>query len=373
VTSASPHTFTVELADRSYPIHFGRGLAPTIRAQAEALLEQDRRYVCVSDRTLQALHFAFLEKAALTADGPRRNAPAFLEAGEQTKSIESLETLYARFAAAGIDRQGAIFAFGGGVIGDLAGFAAASWLRGVDFYQIPTTLLAMVDSSVGGKNGINTPAGKNLVGAFWQPQAVYIDLDLLHTLPAREFAAGMAEVIKYGLLNDAELFARLEKAGALAAASPELEEIVRRCCAIKAGIVAEDERESAGSGGRALLNLGHTFAHAIEKVAGYGDYLHGEAVAIGLVLAARLSERLGCIGESDTQRITRVLRTNKLPTALRAPLEADALLAAMRQDKKARAGRLRFVTLERIGKAVTADEVPEETVRALWQSVQPAR
>ncbi|MGF1449813.1 MAG: 3-dehydroquinate synthase family protein, partial [Opitutales bacterium] len=213
-------------------------------------------------------------------------------------------------------------------------------------------------------------AGKNLVGAFWQPQAVFIDLDLLQTLPPREFAAGMAEVIKYGLLHDADLFEQLESLqNSLNATSPELEAIVRRCCEIKAEIVAADERENAGSGGRALLNLGHTFAHAIENVAGYGQYLHGEAVAIGLVLAARLSERLGCIQSSDTQRIARLLADYALPTALRSPLAIDALIHAMRQDKKTRAGQLRFITLEKIGQAVTTDDVPENWIRELWAEV----
>src|SRR6185295_4410937 len=194
-----------------------------------------------------------------------------------------------------LDRGGVLFAVGGGVIGDLGGFAAAAWLRGIEYYQVPTTLLAMVDSSVGGKTGINLASGKNLVGAFHQPRAVFISTGLLSTLPPREFAAGMAEVIKYGLLGDAPLFAQLEEAP-LTIANARLAAVVRQCCALKARIVEADERETAKEGGRALLNLGHTFGHAIENVAGYGEYLHGEAVAIGLCAAARLSQKLGYIG-----------------------------------------------------------------------------
>src|SRR5690606_17551335 len=201
-----------------------------------------------------------------------------------------------------LDRTSALMAVGGGVIGDLAGFAAASYLRGIEFLQVPTTLLAMVDSSVGGKTGITLKAGKTLVGAFHQPQAVFIGTDVLATLPPREFAAGMAEVIKYGLLGDAALLAELEREP-LTVGDGRLAGVIRRCCEIKAGIVAADERETAKDGGRALLNLGHTFGHAVEQVAGYGAYLHGEAVAVGLCAAARLSQKLGYIGDAEVARV----------------------------------------------------------------------
>jgi 3-dehydroquinate synthase len=261
-----------------------------------------------------------------------------------------------------------LYAVGGGVIGDLAGFAAASWLRGISFVQVPTTLLSMVDSSVGGKTGINIAAGKNLVGAFHQPRSVFIATDLLHTLPAREFAAGMAEVIKYGLLGDADLFAQLERVP-LRADSADLAAVVRCCCALKARIVEADERETAAEGGRALLNLGHTFGHAIENVAGYGEYLHGEAVAIGLAAAARLSLQLGLVDAAVIERVDRVLAAHALPTRLRASLPLADLRAAMARDKKVRAGGLRFVVLRAVGEAATLGNIPPEMADASFRAV----
>jgi len=258
------------------------------------------------------------------------------------------------------------------VIGDLSGYVAASYLRGIDFYQIPTTLLSMVDSSVGGKTGINLPEGKNLVGAFWQPKAVYIETRLLETLPSREFAAGMAEVIKYGMLYDLDFFKELEQVNTLTASSPELAAIVRRCCAIKAEIVADDEKETAASGGRALLNLGHTFAHAIENVAGYGQYLHGEAVGIGLNLATQLSIELGQIDASDITRAKNLIERCGLPTVLKTPLPISGLMAAMQRDKKNRGGKLRFVSMQALGQAVTTDGVDAALVEALWKTVGAA-
>jgi len=268
-----------------------------------------------------------------------------------------------------MNRDCSLFAFGGGVIGDLAGYVAASYLRGIDFYQIPTTLLSMVDSSVGGKTGINLPEGKNLVGAFWQPKAVYINTALLETLPPREFAAGMAEVIKYGMLYDLDFFKELEEVNTLAASAPELAGVVRRCCAIKAEIVANDEKETASSGGRALLNLGHTFAHAIENVAGYGHYLHGEAVAIGLNLATQLSVKLGQLEAADIDRVKALIERYNLPTQLHNPLSITDLMAAMQKDKKNRAGKLRFVSMQTIGEAITTEEVDYALIESLWQGV----
>jgi 3-dehydroquinate synthase len=225
----------------------------------------------------------------------------------------------------------------------------------------------MVDSSVGGKTGINLSCGKNLVGAFHQPLAVYADLDTLMTLPPREFNAGMAEVIKHGLLAEATLFEDLESGPRLDASSGDLPSVIRRNCAIKAGVVSADEREQAGSGGRALLNLGHTFGHAIEAVAGYGTYLHGEAVAIGLVLACRLSEYLGMVDSSAAERTAALVGKYDLPVRLRDPLPLGELLAAAGKDKKARSGRMRYVALDCIGKAVTTGEVEEGMLRALWE------
>jgi 3-dehydroquinate synthase len=261
-----------------------------------------------------------------------------------------------------------LFAVGGGVIGDLGGFAAATYLRGIDFYQIPTTLLAMVDSSVGGKTGINITAGKNLVGAFHQPRGVFISTDLLATLPAREFAAGMAEIIKYGILGDAELFKHLE-ATPLTASDARLADVIRRCCALKARIVEADERETAKDGGRALLNLGHTFGHAIENVAGYGVYLHGEAVAIGLCAAARLSQKLGYVQPTEVTRVERVVAAHGLPIRLRAPIAYADLHAAMTRDKKVRAGGLRFVVISQLGTAATKSDVAPALVETSFRDV----
>jgi 3-dehydroquinate synthase len=291
-----------------------------------------------------------------------------VEPGEGAKSLAGFGRVLDFLAEHKLDRGGVLFAIGGGVIGDLGGFAAAAWLRGIEFQQVPTTLLAMVDSSVGGKTGINIAAGKNLVGAFHQPRGVYVSTGMLTTLPASEFAAGMAEVIKYGLLGDAELFALLERTP-LTVASADLAGVIRRCCVLKARIVEADERETAQEGGRALLNLGHTFAHAIENVAGYGEYLHGEAVGIGLCAAARLSQKLGYIGAAEVARIDRVVAAHALPGRLRAPLRWSELQAAMMRDKKARAGGLRFVVLKNVGDAATQGDIAPALVAASFREV----
>jgi len=355
-----PAELTVELSERSYPIYFSDS-AQTLRACVKELRGAGRSVRVLSDARVLAAHPEFLGQAGFL-DGEVLSFPA----GEASKSVARFAEALRFLAQQAVNRDGVLFAFGGGVIGDLAGYVAASYLRGIDFHQIPTTLLAMVDSSVGGKTGINLPEGKNLVGAFWQPRAVYIDTALLATLPPREFAAGMAEVVKYGMLADEALFARLEQLDGLEAESAELPEIVRHCCAIKARIAAEDETETAGSGGRALLNLGHTFAHAIENVAGYGQYLHGEAVAIGLVLATRLSVALGKVEKPAIGRVERLLTSFGLPVRLNAALPVDALMRAMQRDKKNKAGRLRFVALSSLGRAETVEEVDPALARELW-------
>jgi 3-dehydroquinate synthase len=291
-----------------------------------------------------------------------------VEPGEEAKSLRGLEQVLDFLAGEKLDRGGVLFAAGGGVVGDLGGFAAAVWLRGIEFQQVPTTLLAMVDSSVGGKTGINVPAGKNLVGAFHQPRAVYISTDLLHTLPPREFAAGAAEVIKYGLLGDADLLARLERRP-LEVGDADLAPVIRRCCELKARVVEADERELAKEGGRALLNLGHTFGHAIENAAGYGQYLHGEAVAIGLCAAARLSQKLGYITAAEIARVEQVVAAHALPRRLRHRLAFTDLRAAMGRDKKVRAGGMRFVLLRRLGQAVTQTDIPPDLVEASFREV----
>jgi len=367
-------TLTVDLGERAYPIHIGRDVLPVLQ---EELAKRNGASAWVIDENVRG--FQAPAGASCFMIPPERS-------GETAKSLAMLGEVYEFLAENRIARDGALVAVGGGVIGDLAGFAAASYLRGIDFYQVPTTLLAMVDSSVGGKTGINIRAGKNLAGAFWQPKAVFISTNFLHSLPASEFAAGMAEVIKYGMLYDRALFDQLRKLEQpLHAGHPELPGVIRRCCAIKAEIVKADEKETAASGGRALLNLGHTFAHAIENVAGYGTYLHGEAVAIGLVLAARLSEILTQQGRpgfaftsDDVAVCTRLVDANALPATLRDDLlrgetdlqpprlPVDRLLGAMKRDKKVKSGQLRFVAMETIGRAVTVDQVDEALVRDLW-------
>jgi 3-dehydroquinate synthase len=319
----------------------------------------------VTDRHVAACQEQMLRD--LFGDAPR----LVLDPGESTKSLEALGRVLDFMAEQRLDRGSILVAVGGGVIGDLAGFAAAVYLRGIAFWQVPTTLLAMVDSSVGGKTGINLKAGKNLVGSFHQPARVMIATEVLSTLPPREFAAGMAEVIKCGLLGDAPLFADLELAP-VTVQSPDLATIIRRCCAAKARVVEADEFERAKEGGRALLNLGHTFGHAIEQVTAYRRYLHGEAVAIGLVAAARLSADLGMIPDGDASRIRAVVAAHGLPVALVEPLPWPELLAAMSRDKKVRAGKLRFVVLEAIGRAVTRDDVDPARVAAAFASVGAA-
>ena len=355
-------TLTVNLSERSYPILFGVELATQVRAKVNELVQAGRKVVVVTDRHL----------AGKQADGLRAmfgDVPLLvLEPGEETKSLTEFGRVLDFCAAHRVDRAGALFAVGGGVIGDLGGFAAAAFLRGIEFFQIPTTLLAMVDSSVGGKTGINLKAGKNLVGAFHQPRGVFVATGLLATLPAREFAAGMAEVIKYGLLGDVKLLERLERAP-LTVKSAELAAVIHRCCEIKAKVVEADERETAKEGGRALLNLGHTFGHAVEQVTGYGVYLHGEAVAIGLSAAARLSEKLGYIGAAEVTRVDAVLAAHALPVRLREGLPLSALMAAAARDKKVRAGMPRFVVMKALGDAATQSGIEPALVEACFREV----
>jgi 3-dehydroquinate synthase len=320
----------------------------------------------VTDANVERFHLKTLEHA-LAAAGIASSA-IVLPAGEATKSYEHLAILCDRLLASGIERRDTILAFGGGVIGDLAGFAAAILRRGIDFIQIPTTLLAQVDSSVGGKTGINSPLGKNLIGAFHQPKAVLADIALLDTLPARELAAGYAEVAKCGLLGDAAFFAWLEQAAPRVFAGDHAARIraIRVSCEAKARVVAEDENEW---GVRALLNLGHTFAHALEAATGYGArLLHGEAVALGMVLAFRFSERLGLCAPGAADRVASHLAAARLPTSL-ADIEgslpdAAGLMRIMRQDKKAEAGKLTFILVRGIGEAFIARDIPDAEVSA---------
>jgi 3-dehydroquinate synthase len=353
---------TVALGASSYPVHIAPGAASGLLSEAARLRQEGRPLFAVTSPAVAAAHPALFD--ALGALGAALHV--LPRDGEPAKSIATYARLLESLAQAGVDRSGVLFAVGGGVVGDLAGFAAASYLRGIAYVQVPTTLLAMVDSSVGGKTGVNLAAGKNLAGAFHQPLSVHADTSLLATLPPREFASGVAEVIKYGLLGDRALYGELLDLGPLAWDHPSLPGIIRRCCEIKAAVVAGDERETLAENGRALLNLGHTFGHAIEKAAGYGEYLHGEAVAIGLVLSARLSARLGFLDEREIRPLEELLTRNNLPVALRFPLLLDALLDAMRHDKKARDGALRFVLLDGVGSSFTRRVDDDGLLRGLW-------
>jgi 3-dehydroquinate synthase len=346
----------VALGEKAYPIRIGARLLAEPSAWRSAV--RGRHVLVVTDAHVAALHLAPV-LAAL--DGCVHDV-LVLDPGESAKTIINTERIFDRLAALGASRDGAVIALGGGVVGDLAGFAAACWMRGVDFIQMPTTLLAMVDSSVGGKTGVNLAAGKNLVGAFHQPRVVVADTSTLATLPAREYAAGLAEVVKYGAIGDAAFFAWLEaNASALAARDGDaLVEAIAVSCRSKASIVARDERET---GERALLNFGHTFGHAIESASGYGSLLHGEAVAIGMVLATALSARLGLASSDDGERLARLLSRFALPTTLPSGLDTDSLIGRMRLDKKNVSGRLRLVLWRGIGKAEIVPDVDEATIR----------
>ncbi|HEY1632338.1 MAG TPA: 3-dehydroquinate synthase [Rhizomicrobium sp.] len=356
---------TVGLGDRAYDIHVGEGLT----AKAGEILTPLGRGVTpvVTDDNVAKLHLDPLVDAMRAAGIDAR--PVVMPAGETTKSFANLEKLVNALLVMGTERGGYIVALGGGVIGDITGLAAGILKRGIDFVQAPTTLLAQVDSSVGGKTAINTPEGKNLVGLFHQPRLVLADVGLLSTLPEREFLAGYAEVAKYGALGDADFFAWLE-ANAAPAIKGDLAartRIVAHSCRMKAGIVARDERET---GDRALLNLGHTFGHALEAATGYSDrLLHGEGVAIGMGLAFRLSAQLGLAPVADAERLERHLRAVGLPAALSdlsgPRLSAGTLIRHMMHDKKAKDGKLTFILARGIGQAFVTTDVPMDAVQAL--------
>jgi 3-dehydroquinate synthase len=294
-------------------------------------------------------------------------ASVVLPAGEPQKSLAVASQLYDQLAEFQADRKTLVIAVGGGVIGDLAGFVAATYARGLPLLMVPTTLLAMVDSSVGGKTGVNHPRAKNLIGAFHQPVGVWIDTAFLTTVPEREYRSGLAEVVKYGVILDADLFAFLETNAdaVLSREAGAIRHVVARCCRLKADIVEKDEREETGL--RAVLNYGHTFAHAYETAAGYGSWLHGEAVAAGMVSASRLAERRGLISADLTDRQRRLLARFGLPTAP-APWPVATVLAAMRQDKKSVAGRMRFILPRRLGEVALFDDVREADVREVLET-----
>jgi 3-dehydroquinate synthase len=349
-------TLTVNLGERAYPILIGSGLlgSPTLLAShipsAELLL--------VSNTTVAPL---YAERVKRSLPG-RRLIELILPDGEAHKTLANASRMFDVMIANRLGRDAAILALGGGVIGDLAGFVAACYQRGIDCVQLPSTLLADVDASVGGKTAVNHPGGKNMIGAFHQPRAVIIDTDLLASLPQRELRAGLAEVIKYGLISDASFFDWIEAhLDELLAREPgALSYAIHRSCEIKAQIVSQDEREH---GERALLNLGHTFGHAIEAATGYAEWLHGEAVAVGLVLAADLSQRLGQLPESELRRLVALLRRAGLPVAA-PPIGAERAFDFMRIDKKVKSSRVRLVLLRGIGSAVMTGEYPDAALQS---------
>lgn len=350
-------TLKVELGERSYDIMIGSDI---LKESGKLISEATdaRRAFIVTDENVEPLYADILTESLF--DAGFEAELTVIPAGERSKSLEMLGFLYDSMLSGGITRTDIIIALGGGVVGDLTGLCAATLLRGVDFVQIPTTLLAQVDSSVGGKTAIDVPSGKNLVGAFYQPKAVIIDTETLETLSDKIFSDGMAEVIKYGLIRDAVLFERLEKCGGRAGVYSEIEDIVYRCCDIKRGVVENDEHDT---GERMLLNFGHTFGHAIERKYNYEGYTHGEAVAAGMVMAARFGECEKITPSETAERIERILKRYKLPANIE--LDAESLSVAVKVDKKGEGGLVNLILLERIGNAVIRRYGKKDIIKGL--------
>lgn len=348
-------TLSVDLGDRSYPIMIGAGLL----SKPELLRPYiaGRQVAVVSNETVAPL---YLQQLLAALEGYQVRS-IILPDGEAYKNFETLQLIFDGLLEARHDRKTTLIALGGGVIGDMTGFAAACYQRGVDFIQVPTTLLSQVDSSVGGKTGINHPLGKNMIGAFYQPKAVLIDIDTLRTLPAREVSAGLAEVIKYGLICDEPFLLWLEQnmAGLLDLNAERLTEAIERSCAAKAKVVAADEREG---GIRAILNLGHTFGHAIETEQGYGNWLHGEAVAAGTVMALQMSYLLGWIDAAARDRAVHLLKAARLPVVPPAEMSAADFAKHMAVDKKVQDGKLRLVLLKALGEAVVSSDFTRQAL-----------
>ena len=348
-------TADVALGDRSYPIFIASGLLgdSALASRVSDTLIRPGKVVIISNETVAPLYLEQVKRFFASRDCDA----LVLRDGEEFKTLAAVSSIYDFLLERKYDRHTTLVALGGGVIGDITGFAAATYLRGIDFLQIPTTLLAQVDSSVGGKTGVNHPLGKNMIGAFYQPKCVIADTDVLASLPSREVKAGLAEVTKYGLIRDRDFFAWLaDHASALNDCDPELmAQVIQTCCRIKAEVVAEDERET---GVRALLNLGHTLGHAIETATGYGTWLHGETVAMGTVMAADLSARLGYITADEAGWVRSVLEKNfGMPVLPPADITTERYLDLMASDKKAEQGQLRFILLEAIGRGAVVGGV----------------
>jgi 3-dehydroquinate synthase len=355
MTESAFETVDVELPDRTYPIRIGEDLLRREDAFGDVIAGRD---VFVVSDTRVAGHY--LERL-FDALGSTRVQSHLLEEGEDQKTLANWSAVLDQLAAGAFNRDAVIVALGGGVVGDLAGFAAASYQRGISFVQVPTTLLAQVDASVGGKTGVNHPVGKNLVGAFHQPLAVIADVTTLATLDDRQYRSGIAEVVKYGVGLDAEFFKWLDinMPGLVNRDPAVVVEAVGRCCRIKADIVAADEREA---GCRALLNLGHTFGHAIETATGFGQWLHGEAVSMGLVLAARLSRELALIDGQAVERVRCLLDRAGLPVEP-PPIDIEQIISLMQMDKKVKSGRTRFIVIDALGRSRVTDEISVDQLR----------
>jgi 3-dehydroquinate synthase len=356
------NTLTVDLGNRSYPIHIGQQLLGNPELLTEHI--HSRQVMVVSNDVVAPLYLEHVTQLLDDFD----TATVILPDGEQHKNLDTLNLIFTALLERRFNRDCTLLALGGGVVGDITGFAAASYQRGVAFLQIPTTLLAQVDSSVGGKTGVNHPLGKNMIGAFYQPGCVVIDTDTLDTLDDRQLSAGLAEVIKYGLIRDADFFAWLEAniSTLMARDKQALGYAIERSCSIKADIVAADERES---GQRALLNLGHTFGHAIETGTGYGNWLHGEAVATGMLMAADLSARHGWVSADTVERTERLLQQAGLPTAAPDEMDEAQFRALMAIDKKVIDGQLRLVLLKSIGEAVVTSHFRADLLGETLRSV----
>lgn len=351
---------TVDLGQRAYPIHIGPQTLGLLGKELKRL--GATRVLIVTNTTVSPLYESQARQSIRLELPELPVSSVVLPDGECYKDLHHIEQILSSAVDAGLDRKSMIVALGGGVIGDMAGFAASMWMRGIDFIQVPTTLLAQVDSSVGGKTGVNLPAGKNLIGAFHQPRSVIADTSVLCTLPSREVSAGIAEIIKYGLLGDGQFFSYLEE-NMLKLRELDcdvLTHVIAHCCEMKKEIVREDERES---GVRAKLNLGHTFGHAIEKLTGYSTWLHGEAVAAGCVMSAMLSQELGFLSEHDVFRIKKIVEAAGLPSCI-SGLSMNAAMQAMAADKKSVAGVIRFVLMKKIGESFVA-EAPREKVESV--------
>ncbi|MGH7127234.1 MAG: 3-dehydroquinate synthase [Planctomycetaceae bacterium] len=369
---AQRQTVRVNLAERSYEVLITSGELSSVAAaldqwkQAHAhLRRQPGQAIIITDKNITQPHAKIVEQS-LTDAGWNCTLQE-LQPGERSKRLEVVAWMYDRLVEMRADRQTIVVAVGGGVVGDAAGYAAATYARGLPLVQVPTTLLAQVDSSVGGKVGVNHAWGKNLIGAFHQPLGVFIDTETLSTLPDREYRAGLAEVVKYGVILDAEFFEYLEAnvAGLNSRAPDVLRHVIARSCRLKADVVEQDEYERTGL--RAALNYGHTFAHAFEALTGYGQLLHGEAVSVGMLCASRLADRRGLVDASVTARQTALLESLHLPTTLGVSLKAESVLDRMRLDKKSVAGRLRFVLPKSLGHVATFDDVPEDDVRIVLE------